>query len=224
MATRGAEATTARPLRAAATLFVAAMVAVGLVAIVHDLTRPAIEAGQRARHTARLAAVLGGARFDNDLLADVIEVRDEELLGSNDALPVHRARLGGQPVAVLLTVVAPGGYGGPIRLLVGIDRDARLLGVRVLEHTETPGLGDAIDERRSDWIRAFAGRSLSKPPVARWKVRKDGGDFDQFTGATVTPRAVVGAVANALVYFERRRDELFAAPADAAAAERASGH
>lgn len=224
MATPDAEATTARPLRAAATLFVAAMVAVGLVAIVHDLTRPAIEAGQRARHTARLAAVLGGARFDNDLLADVIEVRDEELLGSNDALPVHRARLGGQPVAVLLTVVAPGGYGGPIRLLVGIDRDARLLGVRVLEHTETPGLGDAIDERRSDWIRAFAGRSLSEPPVARWKVRKDGGDFDQFTGATVTPRAVVGAVANALVYFERRRDELFAAPADAAAAERASGH
>ena len=224
MATRDAEPVPARPLRAAATLFVAAMVAVGLVAIVHDLTRPAIEAGQRARHTARLAAVLGGARFDNDLLADVIEVRDEELLGSNDALPVHRARLGGQPVAVLLTVVAPGGYGGPIRLLVGIDRDARLLGVRVLEHTETPGLGDAIDERRSDWIRAFAGRSLSEPPVARWKVRKDGGDFDQFTGATVTPRAVVGAVANALVYFERRRDELFAAPADAAAAQRASGH
>ena len=224
MATRDAEPVPARPLRAAATLFVAAMVAVGLVAIVHDLTRPAIEAGQRARHTARLAAVLGGARFDNDLLADVVEVRDEELLGSSAALPVHRARLGGQPVAVLLTVVAPGGYGGPIRLLVGIDRDARLLGARVLSHAETPGLGDAIEERRSGWIRAFAGRSLSDPPAGRWKVRKDGGDFDQFTGATVTPRAVVGAIANALVYFERHRDELFAAPADAAAAERARGH
>ena len=224
MATRDAEPVPARPLRAAATLFVAAMVAVGLVAIVHDLTRPAIEAGQRARHTARLAAVLGGARFDNDLLADVVDVRDEELLGSNDALPVHRARLGGQPVAVLLTVVAPGGYGGPIRLLVGIDRDARLLGARVLSHAETPGLGDAIEERRSGWIRAFAGRSLSDPPASRWKVRKDGGDFDQFTGATVTPRAVVGAIANALAYFERHRDQLFATPADAAAAERARGH
>lgn len=223
MATRDAESMPARPFRAAATLFVAAVAAVGLVAIVHDLTRPTIEASERARHTARLAAVLGGARFDNDLLADVVTVRDEELLGTSDGLPAHRARLGGQPVAVLLTVVAPGGYGGPIRLLVAVDRDARLLGVRVLEHDETPGLGDAIDERRSAWIHAFVGRSLSDPPPGRWKVRKDGGDFDQFTGATVTPRAVVAAVANALVYFERHRDELFESPPDSTAAERAAG-
>lgn len=223
MATHDAEPGPLRPLRAAATLAIAAVAAVGLVALVHDLTRPTIEAGERARQTAQLAAVLGGTRFDNDLLADVVTVRDEELLGSSDGLPAYRARLDGQPVAVLLTAVAPGGYAGPIRLLVAVGRDARVLGVRVLEHAETPGLGDAIDEHRSGWIHAFAGRSLADPPPGRWKVRKDGGDFDQFTGATVTPRAVVAAVASALVYFERHRDELFAAPPDPVAPGQAAG-
>lgn len=211
-----------RPLRAAVTLAVATLAAVGLVAVVHELARPAIEAGERARQTARLAAVLGGVRFDNDLLADFVMLRDEELLGTPDELPAHRARLHGKPVAVLLTAVAPGGYGGPIRLLVAVGHDGRLLGVRVLRHAETPGLGDAIDERRSDWIHAFAGRSLADPPPERWRVRRDGGDFDQFTGATVTPRAVVAAVANALVCFERHREELFAAPSSPAADERAA--
>jgi electron transport complex protein RnfG len=85
--------------------------------------------------------------------------------------------------------------------------------VRATHHRETPGLGDAIETRKSGWIQQFVGKSLQDPPAERWRVRKDGGDFDQFTGATVTPRAVVGAVANALVYFERHRDELLAAPA-----------
>jgi Na+-translocating ferredoxin:NAD+ oxidoreductase subunit G len=86
-----------------------------------------------------------------------------------------------------------------------------VLGMRVLEHRETPGLGDVIEERRSDWIRGFDGRSLGDPPPDRWAVRRDGGDFDQFTGATVTPRAIVSAVRKALIYAERHRDELFAA-------------
>ena len=90
-------------------------------------------------------------------------------------------------------------------------RTGELLGVRVLSHRETPGLGDAIEERRSPWIRIFDGRSLADPPAERWKVRKDGGDFDQFTGATVTPRAIVGAVRNVLVYQEQHREELFSA-------------
>lgn len=210
MATRNAEQPRFRPLRAAAMLAIAAVCSVGLVSFVHDITRPRIEASERAQRVAQLAAVLGPARYDNDLLADVVTVRDPELLGTDEPLPVHRARLAGRPVAVLLVAVAPDGYSGAIRLLVAVDPDGRLLGVRVLSHKETPGLGDAIEARKSGWIDAFAGRSLEDPAVDRWKVRKDGGDFDQFTGATVTPRAVVRAVRNALVYVDRHRDELFA--------------
>jgi electron transport complex protein RnfG len=121
-------------------------------------------------------------------------------------------RLGGRTLAVLLGAVAPDGYSGAIRLLVAVGTDGRVIGVRVLEHRETPGLGDFIETRRSDWIHGFAGRSLGDPPPAGWQVRKDGGEFDQFTGATVTPRAVVRAVRNALTYFDRHRTELLAQP------------
>ena len=125
-------------------------------------------------------------------------------------MPVYRARLAGHPVAAIIESVAPDGYSGSIRLLVGVTPDGRLLGVRVLQHHETPGLGDAIEERRSDWIRSFEGRSLRDPPLARWKVRKDGGDFDQLTGATMTPRAVVAAVRNTMLFVQRQGPALFA--------------
>jgi Na+-translocating ferredoxin:NAD+ oxidoreductase subunit G len=137
-------------------------------------------------------------------------VHDSELLGTTAAVPVYRARRNGETIAIVIAPVAPDGYSGSIRLLVGIDREGRVLGVRVTAHKETPGLGDAIDKRKSPWILGFDGKSLQDPPAARWAVRKDGGDFDEFTGATITPRAVVGAVAGALVYFERHRDELLA--------------
>jgi H+/Na+-translocating ferredoxin:NAD+ oxidoreductase subunit G len=213
MDTREAAANRRRPLRAALTLAVAAAVAVGIAALVHDIAQPRIEANERAQRVARLAAALGTAKYDNDLLGDVIFVRDAERLGTDNPVPIHRARLGGQPVAALIETVAPDGYSGAIRLLVAVGADGRLLGVRVLAHKETPGLGDAIDERKSDWILGFAGRSLADPAPERWKVRKDGGDFDQFTGATVTPRAVVGAVEDALLYFDAHRQQIFALPA-----------
>ena len=130
-------------------------------------------------------------------------------LGTQQAVPVYRAFRNGEPVAALLTPVAPNGYSGEIRLLVGIYADGRVAGVRVLGHKETPGLGDAIEIERSDWITSFAGRSLGNPPLEDWKVKRDGGVFDQFTGATITPRAVVQAVRKTLLYFERHRDELF---------------
>jgi electron transport complex protein RnfG len=139
-------------------------------------------------------------------------VSDPEYLGSHEPVMVHRVRLGDQPVAVLLSVVAPDGYTGALRLLVAIDAQGRLLGVRVLEHRETPGLGDFVEERRTDWIHGFDGRSLTDPPLARWQVRKDGGDFDQYTGATVTSRAVTHAVRDALTYVERHRADIFAPP------------
>lgn len=212
MGTRSAESAPLRPLRAAGLLALAGILSVGLVSIVHDLARPQIEASERARRVAQLAAVLGPLRYDNDLLGDVVHVRDAELLGTDEAVPVHRARLGHRPVAVLLFVAAPDGYSGAIRLVVAVDPLGRVLGVQVSSHKETPGLGDRIEERKSDWIESFAGRSLGDPAEGGWRVRKDGGDFDQFTGATVTPRAVVRAVRNALVYFDRHRDELLAPP------------
>jgi Na+-translocating ferredoxin:NAD+ oxidoreductase subunit G len=147
---------------------------------------------------------------------DVVLVRDPELLGTPGQVSVYRARQRGRPVAVVISPVAPVGYSGPIRLLVGILADGTLSGVRVVSHRETPGLGDKVELERDDWILGFDGRSLGDPPVSRWAVRRDGGVFDQFTGATVTPRAVVRAVRDALVYFEAHRDELFAAPAGAA--------
>lgn len=210
MAMQSADTTWRRPLRAALTLAVAGAIAAGLLAIVFDASRDRIAAAQRARQVARFAAVLGDTKHDNDILADQIEVRDADLLGTNDAVPVFRARLDGKPVAAVIMPYAPGGYGGSIRLVVGIAVEGRLLGVRVFSHRETPGLGDEIDERKSDWILAFSGRSLGNPPAEKWKVRKDGGDFDQFTGATVTPRAVVDAVFRTLTWFEKNRDLVFA--------------
>jgi len=212
MAIPGTDAPTPRAARAALVLFAAAVLGVGLVAVMHEATRDRIDAIARERMLATFREVLHGRTFDNDLLADTMTVTDAELLGTTQPVTVYRARLGDDTVAVVLAPVAPGGYSGPIHLLVGIAPDGSLLGVRVSKHRETPGLGDAIEARKSPWIRQFTGRSLGDPPPGRWRVRKDGGDFDQFTGATVTPRAVVGAVANVLVYFERHRAELLAAP------------
>src|SRR5690606_19653834 len=120
------------------------------------------------------------------------------------------ARLDGAPSALVLPVVAQG-YAGPIRMLVGVSADGRVLGARVVAHQETPGLGDWIEADRSDWIDDFRGRSLDDPALAGWRVRKDGGVFDQFAGATVTPRAVVKALALLLRYLERHGAELYAA-------------
>jgi electron transport complex protein RnfG len=128
----------------------------------------------------------------------------------------YRARQGGRPVAVILRFAAIDGYNGPIHLLAGIEADGRLAGVRVLSHRETPGLGDAIEAAKSDWVYSFAGKSLGSPPAAGWAVERDGGVFDQFTGATITPRAIVEAVQRALAYHGSHRDALFEAPHAAA--------
>ncbi len=199
-----------------------AMVGTGLVALTHALTRERIAASERAVLERALHAVMPPWRHDNDLLADRIAVTDPELLGTRRPVTVYRARRGGRPVGVVLTPEAPDGYNGRIRLIVGIYADGTLAGVRVLAHQETPGLGDAIEAEKSDWILGFTGKSLGKPPLERWRVRRDGGDFDQFTGATITPRAVVKAVRNALIYFRHHREALFAAPASGEGEEEAS--
>ncbi len=207
-----------RAVRTAVVLAAAAIAAFGLVAVVHEATRDQIAATERARELARFDQVLAGRPHDNDLLADTVTLRDPELLGSGDAITAYRARFQGQPVAVVLEPIAPDGYSGDIRLLIAIAPDGTVLGVRVVAHRETPGLGDFIDTRKSNWIERFKGKSTLDPPLAAWRVRKDGGDFDQYTGATITSRAVVGTVSRTLEFFARHRDvllgdELPAAPA-----------
>jgi electron transport complex protein RnfG len=214
MDTRVTEQRPARVARAAATLAIAVACAVGLVTLLHQVTRPLAEHNERERRLARFKELIPPGGYDNEPLEDVVHVRSPDLLGTDSPLPVYRLRRHGKAVAALITAVAPNGYSGSIRLVVAIDAGGRLLGVRVLEHRETPGIGDAIDERKSDWIRSFTGRSLMDPPPERWGVRKDGGDFDQFTGATVTPRAVVRAVYNAQVFYQQNREHVLSAPAD----------
>jgi electron transport complex protein RnfG len=187
-----------------------AVLGAGLVAVTEDATRERIARNEREYLLRSLNDVLPADRYDNTLFEDTIAVVDPELLGTPDPVTVYRGRRDGAPAAVILAPVAPDGYSGPIRLLVGIDYDGRLTGVRVVAHRETPGLGDGIEAERSDWIRGFDGRSLEQPPLEAWAVRRDGGRFDQFTGATVTPRAVVKAVRNSLLYFGRHRQALFA--------------
>ncbi len=196
-------------LRPALILAAFALTGTGLIALTHHFTREPIAAAERAERLRGLNALLPTALYDNDPIADAIEVRDPYHLGSPDPVTVYRAWQAGTPVAVGFTVIAPDGYSGPIRLLVVIRADGTLAGIRVLTHRETPGLGDPIEERKSPWGRQFAGRGLGDPPEERWKVRRDGGDFDQLAGATITPRAVVKAVKLALLYFEEHRAALF---------------
>jgi electron transport complex protein RnfG len=154
--------------------------------------------------------VLPADTHDNDLLADCIEIVDEELLGSHAPQRICRARKAGSPAGVVMRVTARGGYGGPLALLVGLYADGRISAVRVLAHRETPGIGDGVERR--DWISQFDGRALTDPPPEDWLVKRDGGSFDAMTGATITPRAVVRGVYNALLYFREHEQAIFAAP------------
>ena len=208
MATPGAEPERNRGVLGVFALGLAVLLAIVALTILDRAARVRIAASDHERRVALLRTALGSVVADNDLLSDVVHVRDPELLGSTDPVPVYRARAGDRPVAVLFEAVAPGGYRGAIRLLIGVGIDGRVLGVRVLSHGETQGLGDAIELRKSKWILSFDGRSLGNPADSGWRVRKDGGEFDQFTGATITPRAVVTAVHDVLLYFSLHRDEL----------------
>ena len=202
------------PRRAAtaAAVAIAALVAVAVVALAYRLAAPRIEAQRHAEAIAQLTEVLGGLPFDNDPLTDVIAVRDPALLGTDRPLPVHRVRLAGQPVAALIETVAPRGYGGTIRLLVAVTPDGKVIGVRVLEHHETPGVGDRIEPGRSGWLKQFIDRSLGNPPDSRWGLRRDGGDYDQLSGATVTSRSVTIAIRDALAWYAQNRTQVFGEP------------
>lgn len=180
-----------------------------LVALTEYSTRAAIAENERQVLLRNLYALLPRDRLDNNIATDILELPASTLLGTDDVSTVYRARLLGEPVAAIFNSVAPNGYNGKIHLLVGVYIDGRLAGVRVVKHAETPGLGDAVEIRKSPWIDDFAGKSLADPTQERWRVKRDGGEFDQFTGATITPRAVVAAVRNTLLYYQQNADMIF---------------
>ena len=180
-----------------------------LVALTEFGTRAPIIENERIVLLRNLNALLPQQQLDNDIANDVLELPADALLGTETASLVYRARKQGKPVAAIFSSIAPEGYSGKIHLLVGIYTDGRIAGVRVIKHSETPGLGDAIEIRKSPWITGFADKSLSRPDQKGWRVKRDGGEFDQFTGATITPRAVINAVRNTLLYYRKNADMIF---------------
>lgn len=162
-----------------------------------------------AKRLAILDDIIDKQSYNNDIQHDCTEFTSKEALGRNSAQHVYRARMDGQPVAAAVETTAPNGYSGSIDLIVGIKYDGSISGVRVLQHKETPGLGDKIEIRVSDWITTFDGEQLTTTNQSSWQVKKDGGQFDQFTGATITPRAVVEAVRSTLQFYQQNRELIF---------------
>lgn len=197
-------------LRSSTLLGIIALLGTALLAGVNSLTHERIIEQEKLRVLQQLNAIVAVSSYNNDLLEDKIEIEDQAFFRHAAAVPVYRARMDGQPVAVMMIVTAPDGYNGDIRLLLGINSDGVVLGVRIISHRETPGLGDPIEIEKSDWILGFTNKSLQDPDAAGWAVKRDGGQFDQFTGATISPRAVVRAVNSALRYFQTNQQALFA--------------
>ncbi len=196
--------------RSALLLSLFAFVGTSILSITHNATKDRIMQNERDALLQSLHNIIKPEMHDNDPYHDSIKISDAELLGSDEPVDVYIARKQGTPVAAVFASIAPNGYNGKIKLLVGVDLNGILTGVRVISHLETPGLGDAIEEQRSDWILGFNEKSLQNPSEKHWKVKKDGGFFDQFTGATITPRAIVKAVHNTLLYFRTHKQTLFA--------------
>ena len=197
------------------TLAAIAAICATLVAATYRVTAGRIAANEQAWLERSLEPALGGLSYDGSITAAQVILEPPHELPGDDAAIIYRVYSEGAPVAALFAITARGGYAGPIRVLLGIDVDGAITGVRILEHRETPGLGDGIESTRSDWVYQFDGRALGDPPVAGWHLQVDGGEFDQLTGATVTPRAVVKAVRETLIYFDAHRDEIFSMPATA---------
>ena len=200
--------------RSAASLALVAVIGTALLAGVDGLTKARIAEQEKRVVLDQLGQLISPDRYNNELQQDLFSFQDDFYFPKGQTVTTYRARLDGKAVAVILKMAAVNGYNGKINLLVGINENGTLCGVRVTSHKETPGLGDAIEVERNDWILGFYGRALGDPPPDGWAVKRDGGEFDQFTGATVTPRAVVEAVRLALEFFEEHKSFLFESPVD----------
>jgi electron transport complex protein RnfG len=196
------------------TLIVVASIAAGsalFLSAANEFSRERIAKNEQERLLARLHEVLDHEIAEEALEPVLVTVEDPARLGTDDPVDVFVMMDDGNARALVFATVAPDGYNAPIDLLVGVSTDGRVSGVRVIDHRETPGLGDGIDIEKSDWIRQFDGRSLGNPTREGWRVDKDDGEFDSLTGATVTPRAIVAAVHRTLLYFEAEHEALLSA-------------
>jgi len=184
-----------------------------LIAGTYLLTKDEISLQIRLAEERALLEIVPRSRHDNSMLDETLAVGPADAgLGLRAEKRIYIARKSGEVVAAIIPAVAPDGYTGEIDLIVGINRDGTVAGVRALNHRETPGLGDKVDIKKSDWILGFNWRSLSNPTVDGWAVKKDRGVFDEFTGATITPRAVVAAPLRALQFAQENRTALFGEP------------
>ncbi len=176
-------------------------------------TRDRIAQQQRMAEEKALLEILPQKSHDNSLLDDTLSAPvGDALLQLTAPRPIYRARRDGEVTALIVPARAADGYSGAIDMIVGVSRDGSIAGVRVLSHRETPGLGDKIERRKSDWITDFRGHSLANTAAPDWAVKKEGGVFDQFTGATITPRAVINATRRALEFVAQNREGLFELP------------
>jgi len=185
-----------------------ATVGTALVGFTHQATLEKIVDNERLAILRKLNQILPADKYDNDLLNTTLEINADDRLGQKKKSTLYIAEQQNKISAIIFPVIAPKGYSGEIKMLVGINIDGTLAGVRIVSHKETPGLGDAMETEKSDWVLGFNQKSLTNPDEKNWKVKRDGGEFDQFTGATITPRAVVQAVHLTLVYFDRHKKEL----------------
>ena len=190
-------------------LWMFSVIGTTLVAMTEQQTEQLIADNEKKFLLRNLYALLPQEKLNNDITQDTLQLEPSYLLGTVEPSIAYRARMDEDPVAVIFNAIAPDGYSGKIHLLIGVYHDGSIAGVRVVKHSETPGLGDAIEVRKSNWILAFDKKSLIKPEISEWNVKRDGGQFDQMTGATITPRAIVKAVKNTLLYYNDHKEELF---------------
>jgi len=196
-------------LRSGVTLAVIAAFCTALVALTYQLTAERILKNEQEWLERSLQPALSGLFYDSGVTESKILVPPPHELPGSEAAIIYRVFAEQAPVAALFVVSARDGYAGPIRILIGVDMDGVVTGVHVLEHRETPGLGDRVESTKSDWVMQFNGRSLINPVVGGWAIKRDGGQYDQLTGASVTPRAIIKAVKETLLYFETHSDQIF---------------
>lgn len=194
-------------------LFMFALTGTLILSLINSATADKIQQNERIALLNQVNTLVARERYNNDPLQDQLTL-PADTLNSAEPVTVYRARKDGQPVAAIYVTTTPNGYSGKIRMVVGVNADQSLAGVRVVAHKETPGLGDRIEVAKSDWILAFTGKSLQNPQLKGWAVKKDGGQFDQFTGATITARAVVNMVRSTLLWSQDNQAILYGMPAE----------
>jgi len=193
----------------AAAMIIFSLAASTALSVFYFITKSPIDESDARAKRIFLNQVIPADLYDNNLVKDTISVEPSPLLGNKKNIDVYRAKKNNQVIAVIIEAVAPDGYSGEIKTLVGIDQEDKILGVRVITHKETPGLGDYIEIDKSQWIKNFNLKSLDKASEKQWAVKKDGGDFDYISGATITPRAVIKSTYKCLLYSKENKKRLF---------------